>query len=488
MVYNLNKLAKAFVGTVFFQLLTFCSYNFPEPEKVEFLDPGDANFSNIFSVGSYLFSGQIDGVVKKEGQEVSLPALFCKQIQKQDFNQINLFTDKGMNFYSYLFQSSIKGEFVAKYESKKSFYPLIFPVEEGENVSPFQGNLNMVSNFGIAGFKIINLQKKTYDNPYFERLGSFDLIEALENRNHTFFLLSLGLEDVLFYSLNSKVGRIEDDLHIDQIGGFDATPTNIFKINFDKVVDILTKNNSTGVIFNIPDLTELPLFSKVSHLITNYTTTAQRREAELFYTPINQKILEYNNRVNKEEEKRPFIEFSGDAPHRWGVVVYDNTLPDAYGNDGSVIPKIRQLSSQEKLLLYAEKDLGKNGFGTIIPVEEKFYLSKVEVDNIKKRINDYNFIIGSKVKGNPNILLYDLQEFIGKIDEENGIFVNGIPFINDIYQYGIFSLDGFNLNPRGNALLVNEIIKKINSHFKSKIPQNNPNDFRGNRFEFAMGN
>jgi hypothetical protein len=55
---------------------------------------------------------------------------------------------------------------------------------------------------------------------------------------------------------------------------------------------------------------------------------------------------------------------------------------------------------------------------------------------------------------------------------------NGIGMNTQYVSGGIFSLDGINLTPRGNALLANEIIKSINSKYGSTIPQVDATKYR----------
>ena len=43
----------------------------------------------------------------------------------------------------------------------------------------------------------------------------------------------------------------------------------------------------------------------------------------------------------------------------------------------------------------------------------------------------------------------------------------------------LFSLDGMHPNPRGYAYIANEIIKVINDHYKSHLPQLVPGNYPG---------
>ncbi len=107
-------------------------------------------------------------------------------------------------------------------------------------------------------------------------------------------------------------------------------------------------------------------------------------------------------------------------------------------------------------------------WGSLIPIPDRYVLTEQEINTIEAAINDYNSIIknSAETKG---LAFVDVHSFFNKI--KTGYVYNGVTVNASFVSGGIFSLDGLNLTPRGNALLANEFIKSINSKFQSTIPQ-----------------
>ena len=56
---------------------------------------------------------------------------------------------------------------------------------------------------------------------------------------------------------------------------------------------------------------------------------------------------------------------------------------------------------------------------------------------------------------------------------------NGVALSSKFVSGGVFSVDGLNLTPRGNALITNEIIKSINKTYNSTIRTLDISAYRG---------
>jgi len=82
-------------------------------------------------------------------------------------------------------------------------------------------------------------------------------------------------------------------------------------------------------------------------------------------------------------------------------------------------------------------------------------------------------------------LIHEIAE-TGKIDSwgrpasDEVISYNGLPLEGTLGLNSIFSLDGLHFNPRGNALLVNQILNAINEGFGSNLPLIDVNSYLGN--------
>jgi lysophospholipase L1-like esterase len=60
-----------------------------------------------------------------------------------------------------------------------------------------------------------------------------------------------------------------------------------------------------------------------------------------------------------------------------------------------------------------------------------------------------------------------------------GLVYNGVAFNAGHIRGGTFSIDGIHPNQRGYALVANEILQAINSHYKSTLPEVDVNSYNG---------
>ena len=57
--------------------------------------------------------------------------------------------------------------------------------------------------------------------------------------------------------------------------------------------------------------------------------------------------------------------------------------------------------------------------------------------------------------------------------------IEGVNFFPGISKFGIFSADGLNLNPRGNALMTSILIETLETTFGGDLKNVNPNAYKG---------
>ena len=122
------------------------------------------------------------------------------------------------------------------------------------------------------------------------------------------------------------------------------------------------------------------------------------------------------------------------------------------------------------------------GSNTLKPLEDKYVLDAIEIGEINKAINGLGATIGyNKILKNVatqyNLVYVDVNAFYKSM--QAGIIFNNVTYSPKYISGGAFSLDGINLNAKGNALVANECIQAINLKFGSSIPLADVNSYKG---------
>jgi lysophospholipase L1-like esterase len=95
---------------------------------------------------------------------------------------------------------------------------------------------------------------------------------------------------------------------------------------------------------------------------------------------------------------------------------------------------------------------------------------------LRAQIDAYNQEIIS-LADQYGLALVRADQFYAKLTD--GFAYNGINMSAKFVSGGAYSLDGLQLNPKGNALLANEYIKAINTTYHARIPQLNAVELNG---------
>ncbi len=154
------------------------------------------------------------------------------------------------------------------------------------------------------------------------------------------------------------------------------------------------------------------------------------------------------------EGPNPFV-IEDDSPH--------NPLGIRHIKEGELILLTAMISGQ----LTPEK--------AALPKPDSVVLNAGELKNIVDYTKEYNDIIRGFASN--DIVIFDPDETLESI--KSGVFVDGVTVTGSYLTGGIFSVDGIHLTPRGNAMIANDVIKKINETFHSTIPPVNVNNYRG---------
>ncbi|MDX1587262.1 MAG: hypothetical protein R3222_10970, partial [Balneolaceae bacterium] len=94
---------------------------------------------------------------------------------------------------------------------------------------------------------------------------------------------------------------------------------------------------------------------------------------------------------------------------------------------------------------------------------------------------EYNLAIKEVVANNSRLYLLDLATLMERVF--NGeVSYDGVYYTLEFGSQSIISADGYTLNPKGQALLANKLIKLLNSTFDSSIPLIDVNSLPGTVF------
>lgn len=477
-----------------------CSYDFPEAEVPTTPSLGNADISNTVFVGGTLFSGVSNGVLVENTSSQSVPQLFLNNINSStEIEDFSATSDNTIGFNIYENNNNLS--------SNIGPYQLTFPA--GADTTFFQ---QFIAG-DVFSYKAVNSSLKNYsfpksqildftgvagrpENPFLSRyLGSNpqSVINQVAANQPSFFVLNLGFEDILGYAINGAEGNPDQSNTLNHTYG-DILSTSAFESNLNSITNQLLANpNAKGVVVNIPDFLFYPFFTNVEFDITPYVLPLQSKLSEMRsrasdYSQMLTSFYQANPGI-PFADRRPPISFPGDSQFNWGIVVADDDLSDVVIG-GTPLIKVRQALRGE-LVFYRNEQFLPNSRGNFPEnaLTEAEYLKLNDIDLIRTKISEYNQVIAQvAAQSNGRIIMVDLNAYFMQLFDgfdafldraARGVEVDGVPFFPVVGDFGIFSADGLNLNPRGNALIVNQIIDAVNLGFNGNLNRVNPNDYEG---------
>ncbi|WP_422106925.1 G-D-S-L family lipolytic protein [Winogradskyella sp.] len=447
------------------------------------LTAGTADFSNYVALGASFTAGFTDGGLFRAGQENSFPLLLSEQ-----------FAMAGGGAFTQPLMDDNTGGILAG-GTPATGYRLVFggagPVpldvfltSQGASVPPIttEAGNNIGSdfnNFGIPGAKSFHLVTPGYAafNPYYTRIASSPTSTVLQDalaQNPTFFTLSeIGGNDILQYATSGGTG-VDQTGNIDPstYGSNDITDPNVFAQAFSTMVTALTQNGAKGVATTVPDITSLSHFTTVPYNpvpLDAATANALNQGYAAYNGGLQQALaaLEGSGLFTAEEVARRTINFfegEGNA-----MVIIDESLTDlgAINPAFAGIPQYRQATAED-LFVLPLSSLIPQGFGTQIPLEDRWSLTPEEQTAIANATAAYNATIIAVADANPNLAVADLRAVLEQAS------VSGYPYDNytlstELVFGGLVSLDGIHLTSRGYGLMAREFLVAIDNAFGSNF-------------------
>lgn len=488
-------------GAIFF--LFGCSYEFPEPNTSELGELENANLENTVFLGSTWFSGVNNGALTTNSSKFSLPQILHNHLLDNKNSEWltvspSVETINGFNIYENNDLTGNIGQYALVYPSKDA--SLFQRIETSGEPFGYSNNDEVLANLSFPYAQISDFTEDNSNNPFIASFFSdgSSLLSKAVAQTPTFFVLNLGFEDILSYSTAGADGNINSNSLVN-FTYEDALSETLFENKLEEVVETLLDSdiNVKGALFNIPNFLNFPHFIEVGYDITPFIIQTP------LYQEVSAKANEYNSALDSYyarnpdipfAERRPYLDFALDRAYKWGILVVDEDLPDAFYSNGQPIPKVRHMTRKERVFYSVRNQLNvdKGHFPTNALTESE-YLKESDIDEILNKIDSYNAIIQDIVAQSDDRLalvdvhgyyeeLYDgLDIFLGKRPE--GVEIEGVSFFPGISRFGIFSADGINLNPRGNALITSLLINTLESKFGGDIRDINPNNFQGTPIE-----
>lgn len=445
----------------------------PEFDDVDF-NGGSADFTRTVAVGNSLTAGFQSSALRRDKQEVSLPAMLAEQFQQVgggEFKQPLM--DEGVGL-----GSSGNAEFgiFLNADCRGTVGPSPAPIaaagqtDQILNPSTYVGANGPFNNVGVPGAKSFHLVAPGYGNPagllaspatanpYYVRFANpanFDetMLQAAIRANPTFFTLWIGNNDVLGY------GTTGGDEGSDAV-----TDPAVFAGVYTQIVNALVANGAKGAVANIPDITSIPYFTTVkwNALEIDEASATLLNGAYAAYNAGLDQVVSQNAAFQAEADRRK-MSFSAGAN---GLVIVDNTLTDL---SGSGLPSIRQITASELVTLVTPGDsIRCAGWGSQTPIPGNFTLVDSEIASIRDAVASYNMTIKSVADAN-GLAFVDANARLNEL-ATTGIVESGISFTDGFISGGAFSLDGVHPATRGYAIIANDFIDAINAKYGANVP------------------
>ncbi|MCX8533463.1 G-D-S-L family lipolytic protein [Chryseobacterium luquanense] len=475
---------KIIISTIAVSAMLFtvsCNTDFDTDVEDIVVTKGEADFSKFISLGNSLTSGYRDGALYSGGQNESFPSMIAQQMRLAG----------GGEFKQPLMPNNVGGfigitGFPGKLELKM-VNGALSPVPNNpaaalDNVAagrPYQ-------NMGVPGAKVSHLLAAGYGNsaglpfglanPYFVRFASSATASVVSDalaQNPTFVSLWIGNNDVLGYATSGGDGSNPITPVDGAVGvGFTNTYTTLINTVFP------TGTTRKGIVANIPNVTNVPFFTRVPAMPLTNLTDAQVSQLNTAYATYNAGLAQAKSlgAINDAEYQKRLIKFVAGAVAN-GAVIADKDLSTVPG-----LPKYRQTTSKDYILLTASTVLTPQaGGGTSVPLEDKLVLTEAEAAKVLTATAAYNTTIRS-LADSKGLAFVDMNEKMIELNSKSGISWNGVKYTATFVTGGSFSLDGVHLTGRGYAIVANEFIKSINKKYRSTLPQVDVNKYSGVTF------
>ena len=438
------------VGLTLTIMYASCTPDYPNAPNGSF-SSGTADFTKYVSIGNSLTAGYQNGGLRDVFQTNSYPRMIAAQLGVD--MTYNPFPDSGTAgslFYGNPAFSPTTGSpnligSVTSTAPTNSLQPT--PYENlGVPGAFLYDFLNATSNTTCWQATRLGSSSNTLFNAIVRGSTQFANLKAMAAASvpATFISFHLGNNDILGYAtngagLNGDFTAVAGVPPYTPVNSSDLPLATILAYNFAdgyaRSIDSLLTLNADLVLANIPNVTDIPFFTAVNKdsVTVNLSPLVK---AKIYTTETN-------------------VQF---------------------------------------VTLTASRYLGRTDFGAgaapdhpyglhpANPLGAQFTLTTTEVANISNIISGYNQVIDA-IAAAHDIPVADLNGFFANVAAVSGPTGAGYPIGSglrvktDFISGGLFSLDGVHPSTLGYAILANEIIKTVNAHYGSTVPEVDLNQF-----------
>ncbi|AHM58691.1 hypothetical protein D770_02095 [Flammeovirgaceae bacterium 311] len=480
---------------------------------------GEADFTNYVSLGGSFTTGFMDAALYDEGQMSAFPKLVGQQLIaagfSTSFNQPEINAPEGYNIAMPGNNPAdpMYGRFILDIS-----VPGPVPVTPGNAITAYAGNKTELNNFGVPGATLASLLSPALaGNPFYARFatspGSSTVIGDAMATNPTFFTLWAGSDEVLSYAQGGGVGASPLELYSQ--ADFTAAYANI--------IGQFVQSGAKGVVINIPPVLLTPYFRAVPWnpiplseaqaqalnsgfsgfnaaldaivaFLGHDAADAGRRKVTYSSTAPNP-ILMTDETLESLAPKFDMLQQAGaiTAAQRAALEPYVQARP-ATATD--LVPLATRLSIGQDLNPAAP---GTALLGISVPMGDQYMLIPQEQVAIVTAHATYSAVIAGIAAATPGVEMFDVQPLFANLaglsaeqaamlaltpaaqqaaDGVLGMVYEGVRIAPDFSPSGFFSTDGIHPNPRGHAIIANELIDFINSSYGSTIPNLNTTIYR----------
>ena len=416
---RLNKILLATLAIAIFS----CNDDFKNPVQDFKVVPGEADFSKYVSVGNSLTAGFTDNALFISGQENSYPNILASLMKPAGGGEFKLplMADQIGGFTNLNMAGKLELKIV-----NGSLLPVALPAQSPyESIAP-AGPYN---NVGIPGIKSFHFLIPGYAslNPYFGRIAETQtqtVLQYVAKQNPTFFTLWAGNNDVLSYAVSGGVGVDRTgDSNFAAYGSNNISDVTVVKNSLNAILnELVVVKGAKGVIANIPSVTAVPYFTTVPAKPIAGLSTEIVGALTQGYAPYNQGLGQARaaGLISDAEYQARLIRFTaGGVPN--GAVMIDKDLTDL---SGLGLPSYRQTTDKDMIVFTASTILPQ-GYGTQIPLEDKWVLSEKEVEKTEAAVVKYNAAIAELAN------TYDLA-FVDAYTEMSKYRLNQVFVITEI--------------------------------------------------------
>ena len=158
---------------------------------------------------------------------------------------------------------------------------------------------------------------------------------------------------------------------------------------------------------------------------------------------------------------------------------------------GAIYGQARHATAEDLFVLPSSSIIGQenpagtapfNVNGVTLPLANKWVLTTNEKVKVANATSSYNAAIRS-IAASKGLAVADMNlimnQLVSGLRIDDGTIYTANYFSPTTASSVLFSLDGVHPNPRGYAVIANEIIKVINNHYHANIPIYSPANFPG---------